>query len=57
MAKHRLALTRLDLQVSPGSNYRAVLRRGMAFGGEDDELPSVTEMVNYIDGKVFSNNW
>jgi hypothetical protein len=29
----------------------------MAFGGEADELPSVTEMVNYIDGKVFSNNW
>ena len=44
-------------KVSPGSNYRSVMRKGMAFGGGEDELKPVEELVNYVNGKVFDNRW
>jgi hypothetical protein len=44
-------------QVSPGNNYRKVMRHGMAFGAGRDYLPPVKEMVNYVGGKVVDNNW
>ena len=42
-------------KVSPGENYRSVMRRGMGFGGETDVLEPVKRMVNWVDGKVFNN--
>lgn len=42
-------------KVSPGKNYRRVMKMGMDFGAGQDELEPVTELVYYIDGKVFSN--
>ncbi|EFY96711.1 UPF0075 domain protein [Metarhizium robertsii ARSEF 23] len=42
-------------KVSPGKNYRRVMKMGMDFGAGQDELEPVTELVHYIDGKVFSN--
>lgn len=44
-------------KVNPGSNYRSVMRKGMLFGGQRDSLEPVSEMVNYVDGKVFDNKW
>lgn len=44
-------------QVSPGTNYRKVMRHGMAFGAGRDHLPPVKEMVNYVGGKIFNNKW
>lgn len=43
-------------KVNPGKNYRNIMKRGMAFG-EGEHLPPVTQMVNYINGKVFDNKW
>lgn len=43
-------------KISPGRNYREVMKRGMAFG-EGLRLPPVTEMVNWVDGSVFNNKW
>lgn len=44
-------------KVSPGKNYRKVMRQGMLFGAGRDHISPVKDMVNYIDGKVFSNKW
>lgn len=44
-------------KISPGQNYRSVMRRGMQFGAGLDKLPPVAEMINWKDGKAFSNNW
>ena len=44
-------------KVSAGDNYRRVMRHGMAFGAGSDHLEPVSELVNYVDGKVFDNNW
>ena len=44
-------------KVSPGLNYRRVMRRGMAFGGGSDALEPVRELVNHLNGKVFDNRW
>ncbi|KAK5462761.1 hypothetical protein LTS15_002473 [Exophiala xenobiotica] len=42
-------------KVSPGENYRKVMRMGIQFGAERDHLSPVKELVNYVDGKVFNN--
>lgn len=44
-------------KVSPGKNYRKVLRHGMLFGAGRDYLVPVKELVNYVDGQVFDNKW
>lgn len=44
-------------KVSPGANYRRVMRHGMAFGAGQDHLEPVTKLVNYVNGKVFDNKW
>lgn len=42
-------------KVSPGNNYRQVMRHGMEFGGDADHLEPVSELINYVDGRVFDN--
>lgn len=42
-------------KVSPGENYRRVMKKGMQFGGSSEYLSPVKEMVNYVNGKVFDN--
>ncbi|KAJ5160164.1 uncharacterized protein N7482_007168 [Penicillium canariense] len=44
-------------KVSPGKNYRKVMRQGVLFGAGRDHLSPVKELVNYVDGKVFNNKW
>jgi 1,6-anhydro-N-acetylmuramate kinase len=44
-------------KVSPGDNYRKVMRQGIQFGAAQDHLEPVTELVNYVKGEVFDNNW
>ncbi|KAG8670809.1 hypothetical protein FPOAC2_04112 [Fusarium poae] len=41
-------------KVSPGKNYRQLLKKGMKFGGDSDYLPPVKELVNYVNGQVYS---
>ncbi|KAI4763763.1 UPF0075 domain protein [Aureobasidium sp. EXF-3400] len=43
-------------KINPGKNFRKVMKQGMIFG-EGDRLPPVMEMVNYVKGEVFDNNW
>lgn len=42
-------------KVSPGLNYRRVMRKGMKFGAGKEHLSPAAELVNYVDGKVFDN--
>ncbi|KAJ6441098.1 Anhydro-N-acetylmuramic acid kinase [Purpureocillium lavendulum] len=42
-------------KVSPGRNYRRVMRKGMEFGAGREHLEPVKELVNYVNGKVFDN--
>jgi 1,6-anhydro-N-acetylmuramate kinase len=44
-------------KVSPGENYRKVMKHGMEFGAGRDHLEPVTELVNYVEGKAFDNRW
>lgn len=43
-------------KVSPGKNYRRVMKMGMGFS-EEGELKPVRELINIVDGKVFNNKW
>ncbi|RSH94144.1 hypothetical protein EHS25_003947 [Saitozyma podzolica] len=43
--------------VAPGKNYREVLRRGITFGGDRNELPWVKEMIVWRDGEIIRNDW
>ncbi|KAI0517564.1 UPF0075-domain-containing protein [Xylaria bambusicola] len=42
-------------KISPGRNYRQAMRKGADFGSGAERLPPVSELVNYVDGKVFEN--
>ena len=42
-------------KISPGKNFRSVMRKGIAFGGSRDVLEPVSELVNIVDGKVYDN--
>lgn len=44
-------------KVSPGKNYREVMRKGMMFGGERTHFKPMKELVNYVNGKKFNNKW
>ncbi|KAK4995733.1 hypothetical protein LTR66_004500 [Elasticomyces elasticus] len=44
-------------KVSPGKNYREVMRKGMQFGGQASRLAPVTEMMNYVNRELFNNKW
>lgn len=44
-------------KISPGKNYRQIMRQGMEFGGKQNELRPVAEMINWKDGKILTNNW
>lgn len=42
-------------KISPGKNYRAVMRQAVQFGAGQDVLEPVSELVNIVNGKVFNN--
>jgi 1,6-anhydro-N-acetylmuramate kinase len=42
-------------KISPGKNFRDVMRKGMSFGGTQSHLPPVSEMVNWRDGRIISS--
>jgi len=43
-------------KINPGKNFRKIMKQGMMFG-EGERLPPVMEMINYVNGEVFDNNW
>ncbi|KAH0289372.1 UPF0075-domain-containing protein [Aureobasidium namibiae CBS 147.97] len=43
-------------KINPGKNFRRIMKQGMMFG-EGERLPPVMEMINYVNGDVFDNNW
>lgn len=43
-------------KISPGKNYRRVMRTGIEFGAGRDHLQPVRELINYVGGKVFNND-
>ena len=44
-------------KVNLGQNYSGVMSKGMVYGEGTERLAPVNEMVNYVGGKVFDNNW
>ncbi|KAG8412476.1 hypothetical protein J3459_015933 [Metarhizium acridum] len=42
-------------KVSPGKNYRRVMKKAMDSGAGQDQLEPVAELAHYVDGKVFRN--
>lgn len=42
-------------KISPGHNYRRVMKKGMDFGAGHEHLEPVRELVNYVGGKVYNN--
>lgn len=44
-------------KISPGKNFREVMRKGMQFGAPARELHHVTELKLWKNGKVFNNKW
>ncbi|KAI0483852.1 UPF0075-domain-containing protein [Xylaria cf. heliscus] len=42
-------------KISPGRNYRRVMRKGVEFGGDAERLPPVKELINCVGGRVFHN--
>jgi 1,6-anhydro-N-acetylmuramate kinase len=41
-------------KVNPGKNYRRVMKKGMDFGSGKEHLEPVKELVNYVNGRVFT---
>lgn len=44
-------------KISPGKNFRDVMRRGMKFGAELDHLECVKELVIWSGGEMIDNKW
>ena len=44
-------------KVSPGQNYRSVMRRGIGFGGQQDVLEAVSELVIHAGDTILNNRW
>jgi 1,6-anhydro-N-acetylmuramate kinase len=42
-------------KISPGANYRKVMRMGIEFGAGRDHLEPVRELINVVDGEVLNN--
>ena len=44
-------------KISPGNNYRRVMKRAIDFGGDMEELPWVKEIILRKNGKIVDNKW